>query len=196
MSENDNDNTKVLEITGTHNRYMVKQANRNLSTPKKRVFMDKNNLSVKELTFEEQILCLHKLLELLELNDNNTDYDLKKERILYLMKQELERKINNYKQQDLQKNMYIATKFIDLPLIINKLMDCKMVCYYCNENVFIFYDNVRETCQWTVDRIDNDIGHNKDNFIIACLSCNIKRKRRTVDKFLFTTNLNIIKMTL
>ena len=186
--------SKILEITGTHNRYMVKQANRDLSSqPKKRVFMDKHNLSVKELTFEEQFDYLCRLSDLLELMKTNNKIDLKQHKIVYLMKQELERKVGNYKQQDLQKKLHDIIHFIDLPFIVQKLIECKMICYYCNMNVFIFYDNVRETCQWTVDRINNDIGHNKDNFVIACLSCNLKRRRRTVDKFLFTQNLNIVK---
>jgi hypothetical protein len=47
--------------------------------------------------------------------------------------------------------------------------------------------------QWSVDRIDNDFGHNIDNFHLACLECNLKRRRRTDEKFLFTKQLNIIK---
>jgi len=44
-----------------------------------------------------------------------------------------------------------------------------------------------------VDRIDNDQGHNINNFHLACLDCNLKRRRRTDEKFLFTKQLNIIK---
>jgi hypothetical protein len=51
----------------------------------------------------------------------------------------------------------------------------------------------REMKQWSVDRIDNDKGHNIDNFHLACLDCNLKRRRRTDEKFLFTKQLNIVK---
>jgi hypothetical protein len=47
--------------------------------------------------------------------------------------------------------------------------------------------------QWTLDRIDNDIGHNKNNLVIACLECNLKRKRTNKDKFMFTKNMKIIR---
>jgi hypothetical protein len=40
--------------------------------------------------------------------------------------------------------------------------------------------------QWSVDRNDNDVGHDKGNFHLACLDCNLKRRRRTDEKFLFT----------
>ena len=52
---------------------------------------------------------------------------------------------------------------------------------------------VREPFQWTLDRIDNDDNHNKDNVVIACLDCNLKRRRRDADKFYFTKNLTIKK---
>ena len=47
--------------------------------------------------------------------------------------------------------------------------------------------------QWSLDRIDNNIGHNVGNLVIACLECNLKRRRRTDEKFLFTKQLNIVK---
>ena len=42
-----------------------------------------------------------------------------------------------------------------------------MKCIYCSEEVFILYERVRETKQWTLDRINNDIGHNSGNLVIA-----------------------------
>jgi hypothetical protein len=57
----------------------------------------------------------------------------------------------------------------------------------------VLYDISREMRQWSVDRIDNDKGHNINNYHLACLECNLKRRRRTDEKFLFTKQLNIIK---
>ena len=51
----------------------------------------------------------------------------------------------------------------------------------------------REKEQWTLDRIDNNIGHTKDNVVISCLSCNIKRGVMDDAKFKFTKQLKIIK---
>ena len=57
----------------------------------------------------------------------------------------------------------------------------------------ILYDNSRELKQWSVDRINNDFGHNNDNFYLACLDCNLQRRRKSDTKFLFTKQLCIIK---
>ena len=59
--------------------------------------------------------------------------------------------------------------------------------------MFVLYENVRDPKQWSVDRINNDLGHNNDNYVLACLDCNLKRRCRSSDKFLFTKQLNIIK---
>ena len=59
--------------------------------------------------------------------------------------------------------------------------------------MFVLYDISREKNQWTVDRIDNDTGHRDDNFHLACLECNLKRRRRTDEKYLFTKQMKLIK---
>ena len=66
-------------------------------------------------------------------------------------------------------------------------------CYYCNNPVLVLYEYVREPKQWTVERIDNKFGHNKDNIEIACLNCNLHRRTMHHERYLFTKNLNIIK---
>lgn len=73
------------------------------------------------------------------------------------------------------------------------MIDCQLKCRYCLNEMYVLYDISREIRQWSVDRIDNDLGHNIDNYHLACLDCNLKRRRRTDEKFLFTKQLNIIK---
>ena len=72
----------------------------------------------------------------------------------------------------------------------------KLKCYYCKCNMQIFYFKVRAMNQWTLDRIDNDLPHSNDNVIISCLKCNLERRRQNKDKFLFTKQLKINKITL
>jgi len=60
--------------------------------------------------------------------------------------------------------------------------------------MLVLYEIVREMTQWSIDRINNSEGHNQDNFVVACLNCNIKRRNTNSNKFLFTKNLNLVKI--
>ena len=90
--------------------------------------------------------------------------------------------------------MLTESKFLTFESVINKMIECELKCRYCKNEMNVLYDISREMRQWSVDRVDNDVGHNIDNFHLACLECNLKRRRRTDEKFLFTKQLNIIKI--
>jgi len=103
------------------------------------------------------------------------------------------KKLRGYKSQDLKFNIYSDFYFITPDLVQDKLTQCNYTCFYCKNTVKTEYFK-RDSLQWTLDRIDNTMGHNKDNVLISCLGCNLKRRNRTVDKFLFTKQLIIKKI--
>jgi hypothetical protein len=175
---------KKIIITGQSNKYQVKKLLKEKKTDKKRIEIEKLNLSKEYFIFEKQ-------LEIIK-NINNISNDEEKNASKILIKQ-IEKKIAGYKQQDIDKKVLNNEKIINLKCIIDKLIDTEIKCYYCKSEMLILYENVRELKQWTVDRINNDIGHNVDNFVVACLDCNLKRRCKSADNFLFTKQLNIIK---
>ena len=65
--------------------------------------------------------------------------------------------------------------------------------YYGIEAYNIFYE-CKQNNQWTLDRIDNSMGHNTNNVVISCLECNLKRRDTEMNKFKFTKQLNIKKI--
>lgn len=105
----------------------------------------------------------------------------------------LNKKISGYRVQDRQKGILDEDKFVTKENILEHLVASRLICHYCNEQVLFLYENVGEKTQWTLDRIDNGIGHNGDNVVIACLGCNIQRRDTNKDKFKFTKNLKIVK---
>lgn len=102
-------------------------------------------------------------------------------------------KICSYKHQDISKKKLNEEDFVIFDEVIKLLVECELKCVYCSQDVFILYERVREAKQWSLDRINNDIGHNKGNLVIACLECNLKRRRTNKDAFMFTKNMVIIK---
>ena len=109
------------------------------------------------------------------------------EKILIL--RELNTKINSYKQQDIKKDFHEVQNLITLDNVIEKLVSSKMKCYYCNCETLILFEKVRENSQWTLDRLNNYDEHTNNNTIISCLSCNLQRRRKNSDKFLFSKML-------
>jgi hypothetical protein len=96
--------------------------------------------------------------------------------------------------QDIQKDKYDEEKFVDFYFVVSLLLDKELKCFYCKESVYLFYNFVRENKQWTLERINNDQGHNKDNVEIACLHCNLRRRTMYYERYVFTKQLNIVKL--
>lgn len=103
-------------------------------------------------------------------------------------------KISGYKQQDIIKNRLNNLDFVSFTDVIELLYEANMKCHYCACETYLLYEIVRENKQWSLDRINNNIGHNRNNLLNACLECNLKRRRTNKDAFLFTKNLKIVRL--
>ena len=109
------------------------------------------------------------------------------------VKRELKNKLNSYKFQDTEKKKLAKDNFISWDQMLEKLVLSKLICYYCKQKMSLMYSQVRENSQWTLDRLNNDIGHDNSNVVIACLKCNLKRRTTNSEKFKFTKQMRIIK---
>jgi hypothetical protein len=80
-------------------------------------------------------------------------------------------KINNLKQLDVRNFSKKGNMEIDDILLL--LKNQKMRCYICNEVVLI---KTRKYCcyQFSIDRIDDKLPHNKNNILISCYYCNCR----------------------
>ena len=119
----------------------------------------------------------------------NTDFETKD-----LLIRDIKTKLSSYSQQDKLKQHYDKDVFIKLDEVIRLLYDASMSCYYCSQKIKVIYEYKRTPEQWTLDRIDNDLGHTKENVVICCLSCNLRRRCLNSDKYLFTKTLKINKI--
>lgn len=115
---------------------------------------------------------------------NNIEYPEKN-----ILHRELLTKINSYKSQDVKKNLHETENLISLESLIEKLMKSNLKCCYCNCDLLLLYNKVRDKKQWTLDRINNYDEHTKDNTVVCCLECNLQRRRQNSTKFKFTKQL-------
>lgn len=96
---------------------------------------------------------------------------------------EIENKRKAYIYQDKQHSIYDPRYSISLECIIALIIESNLNCYYCREICQLTYKEVMCRKQWTLDRIDNDYGHNHTNVVIACLDCNLKRGNMDSERF-------------
>lgn len=174
-------NEKKVIINGTVTKYQMKKVIKKPEHVKERKTMD--HVSLEMFSWETQYSLLSMLSN--KINDNPT---------VILVKKQISSKLNNYKQQDVIKKVYDERKIINLEEAICKLQESGLKCLYCKEELYLLYKFVREMKQWTLDRIDNDIGHFHDNVVISCLDCNLKRRKKSSNAFLFTKQMNIVRV--
>jgi hypothetical protein len=129
----------------------------------------------------------------LDTYDDSIDIDEKIKKKKAFLTNQIQDKIKGYKTQDIQKHIFDQEEFIDFPFVLKKLKESKLHCYYCKEHMLVWYKQSRYPKQWSLERIDNTMGHNKNNVEISCLSCNISRRCMYHDRFRFTKQLHLIK---
>ena len=179
------DGVKKIIFTGTTTKYQMKKVEQNKEKKEKKKKVETNtwNLNEEELSFEMQLEILKSIY-----NNNTAINDSK---LTSFIVSHIKTKMSSYKHQDILKNLFLETDFVTFDYIIDLLNACNMKCHYCSCETYLLYEFVREMKQWSLDRINNDIGHNKGNLVIACLECNLKRRRTNKDAFFMTKNLTI-----
>ena len=178
---NEKTNEKKVIINGTVAKYQMKKVIKKPEDVKERKTMEQ--ISIEMFSWESQ----YSLLNMLNTKTNDDPS-------VILVKKQIMSKLNNYKQQDILKKVHDERKLIHLDQVIGKLQESGLKCFYCKEEVYLLYKMVREMKQWTLDRIDNDIGHFYDNVVISCLDCNLKRRKKSSHAFLFTKQMNIVRV--
>lgn len=163
----------------------VPQCSKNVSVKPeelKRTSYEKWKLPENCFTYAYQFCEISKLY--LNMEDNSVEH-----RVIII--KELTNKIAGYKRQDVEKNVYQKNLFISLENVIDKLLCSKLKCFYCKQSCELLYKNMYSKQQWTLDRIDNDLGHNTDNVVISCLECNLKKGTMDSDRFKYGKQIGL-----
>lgn len=108
--------------------------------------------------------------------------------------QHVQTKLAGYKHQDTRKQLLNLDAFVTLSFTLSALKESHLQCFYCREPVLLFYEFCNDPKQWTLERIDNDYGHNQDNVQIACLQCNVRRRTMYHERYVMTKQCHINKV--
>ena len=169
---------KSIEISGKRNIDKIQK----IKEPVRKDII-KWNLSDIYYTYHKQLQLINMLY--LEQDTN--------EEACSLLKREINKKLNGYKTQDKQNEILDLNYLISLDRVVEKLMSCKLKCFYCNEICELLYKNTFSKKQWTLDRIDNNYGHNDNNVVISCLECNVKRGDMDSERFKRGKEIKIVR---
>jgi hypothetical protein len=124
--------TKKIDILGQSNRYAVKKLINNHKEEKavkKRVVSEKWNFESECYEYLYQL----KVLKLVFANlDADKTCDDDNDIVTKIIIQEIKKKINNYKQQDIIKKHFEEDKFLRFETVIQKLAECELKCRYCD----------------------------------------------------------------
>jgi hypothetical protein len=171
----------------THNTAIEKEKQKRVITHTK-----KWTFTEEDYTKESQIALL-KSISTLYANDNTNMATKTNQQTCVL--QQLNQKLAGYKNQDVIKDIYNPYAFVSLHSVIQLLLDSDLQCHYCKKDIMVLYEIVREPLQWTLDRINNDLGHNNGNLFISCLSCNLRRKTIYHERYVMTKKCsNVVKL--
>ncbi len=192
--------TKKILIFDSDTKKATTQNGSDSDTPSKpprqhRRFVETSQTPIPEKHFDWHYQQIH----LLSMHSSSSSMSSSKQKInpklISNIREHILKKISSYKQQDILKHNVVGSSIISFVEVIDKLVQSGCRCFYCNDPVLIYYKNIREPKQWTLDRIVNEgVGHTNENTLIACLECNLRRRCIDKDKFDFTCNLTIAKV--
>ena len=103
--------------------------------------------------------------------------------VLAYVIREIDTKRKAYIYQDKHHNIYDPRYTITTDRIVELLVGADLLCHYCREICQVAYKEAMCRRQWTLDRTDNNYGHNDANVVIACLDCNLKRGTMDAERF-------------
>lgn len=167
---NEEDGSKKITFSGINTKYQMKKVSGMRSTvPKAKVNWDETNPTDKQ----SQMLLL----------DTNPP-------------KEIMLKLSGYRNQDILKNRFDELTFITFQQTVHLLVVSELTCFYCKCFTPVLYKNVRDGNQWSLDRIDNNLGHAHNNVIISCLKCNLQRKRMSSNTFAMSKQFILTRIDL
>lgn len=174
---------KKIEIQGKRNQDKMKQMDDPNAIIEKKRPKYRGSIIPDDFYSEDQSLGLT-LLKEHTTNETAMDHDDgANHTILSHILRDIDAKRKAYIYQDKQHNIYDPRYTVSTNKIVELLVNAELLCHYCREICQVTYKESMCRRQWTLDRIDNNYGHNDMNVVIACLDCNLKRGTMDAERF-------------
>ena len=181
---NNNNNMKKIDIIGKRNQDKMKQMADPESVIERKVPKNRGGAGLTDNVYEpDQSLVLTMLkASVADKSLGASPADLTPAALTHLIR-EIDTKRKAYIYQDKHHNIYDPRFSITTDRIVELLVGADLLCHYCREICQVTYKEAMCRRQWTLDRTDNNYGHNDANVVIACLDCNLKRGTMDAERF-------------
>jgi 5-methylcytosine-specific restriction endonuclease McrA len=187
--ESDPSTKKKINIVGKNNRFHMRKLTEGNENKTRR----ENIINQIDESFYNHDIQRHLIQCIHENEIRGNPIPVEYEQVVPVVLSEISKKVSSYRMQDkIQKRPNIET-VVTQGQTTHLLRDSELTCYYCKDNVFLLYKQVREMSQWSLDRLDNSVVHCLDNVVISCLDCNLRKRTRGADKFRETKQMVLVK---
>ena len=181
-----NNNMKKIDIIGKRNQDKMKQMADPESVIERKVAKNRGLADLPDNVYEpDQSLVLSMLKA--SVADKSlgpaSSSSAAPSALLAFVIREIDTKRKAYIYQDKHHKIYDPRYSITTDRIVEFLAKSELLCDYCREICQVAYKESMCRKQWTLDRIDNNYGHNDANVVIACLDCNLKRGTMDAERF-------------
>ena len=174
---------KTITISGKNNKYQMKK-----------IVGDERDVVSRKFELDESFYTYQVQVDIIKyMNNCEQDIPLQYVDAVPVFTRNIKDKLSGYLSQDRIQERVDDGVHITFKDTVKKLIESGQRCYYCSEKVLLLYNIVRDTMQWTLDRIDNNIRHSCDNVVISCLGCNLAKRRRGVEAFRTTKQMVLHK---
>ena len=180
---------KKIDIIGKRNQDKMKQMADPESVIERKVAKNRGGAGLTDNVYEpEQSLVLDMLKasvadKSLGVSAASSSSPSSSPAVLAYVIREIDTKRKAYIYQDKHHQIYDPRYTITTDRIVELLVSADLLCHYCREICQVAYKEAMCRRQWTLDRTDNNYGHNDANVVIACLECNLKRGTMDAERF-------------
>lgn len=118
----------------------------------------------------------------------NTDNPATGSDMTHRVLMEFRSKQRGYQEQD-RKRDWNPDDVLTESEIAERMLVQKQRCWHCNTRIHVLYRDRYDPLQWSIDRLDNQKGHTRDNVVVSCMRCNLRRGRTPIHRFKGTYTL-------
>ena len=173
---------KKIDIIGKRNQDKMKQMADPEAVIERKVSKARGRTDLPDGIYElDQSLVLSMLKA--SVADKSLGVSASSSALIAFVLREIDTKRKAYIYQDKHHEIYDPRFSITTDRIVELLVAADLLCHYCREICQVAYKESMCRRQWTLDRTDNNYGHNDTNVVIACLDCNLKRGTMDAERF-------------